>query len=98
MRLVGVFAKLFLFLLILFIIGRAFFFITYFRELSEIRFSEVILSFYHAVPLDISAICFVLALPFLLFLLQLFWNRNFLTFFINAYKIGRAHVWTPVTS
>ena len=85
MRLIGLFAKIFLFLFILFFIGRASFLITYFSEVSEISLTEVFLSFYHAVPLDISAICFALALPYLMLLFQIFWNKNFLTQFINTY-------------
>ena len=83
MRLIGLFAKIFLFLFILFFIGRASFLITYFSEVSEISLTEVFLSFYHAVPLDISAICFALALPYLMLLFQIFWNKNFLTQFIS---------------
>ncbi|HIN38714.1 MAG TPA: LTA synthase family protein [Flavobacteriales bacterium] len=85
MRLIGLFAKPFLFLFLLFTLSRASFLISYSSELIEIGLSNILLSFYHAIPLDISAICYALALPFLLLLFQIFCKKNFLTSFINNY-------------
>jgi len=85
MRLIGIFVKIFVFFLTLFAIGRLVFLMVYFRDLSEIYFPEILLSFLYAIQLDISTALFAISIPFILFIGQLFWNRNFTSSLINAY-------------
>lgn len=59
-------AALFLFWLLFFCCNRLVFLLVQFNEIKSLPFSEIIQCFYFALPLDVSAACYCLAIPFLI--------------------------------
>lgn len=76
-------AKNILFWLLFFAVMRTMFLLVYHSLLVNIRFSEVCAVFYHALSLDISTICYLSAIPLLLFSVQLFFNHKILRILIQ---------------
>lgn len=64
--------KVFLFWILLFFVQRTIFLLFQLNQLSEIKFFEIILCNWHALPLDISTVCYIMFLPTLL----LFFKEN----------------------
>lgn len=57
---------LFLLWLILFLVNRIVFLVLQSAALARLSFAQILLSFYYALPLDVSAACYSCALPFIL--------------------------------
>ncbi len=75
--------------MIIFVITRAVFYIYYFEVFSRegISYSELFQSFWYAIPLDISTACYILALPFLILVIQSFWSPRFLNTINKVYTL-----------
>ena len=80
-------AKNFLFWMLFFVIIRSIFFIFHHSLLVNIGFKEIIATFYYALPLDISTICYLLTIPLLLFSFQLFYNHKIVAIIIRIVVI-----------
>ncbi len=68
-------AKLYFFWLFLFAINRIVFLFIQFNELQGLTFEKIAASFYYALPLDSSAACYSLALPFIVLWIA-WWSRK----------------------
>lgn len=79
------FAKQIIFWLLLFTLGRIVFLIFYSGLLKGIDFISIIALFWHALRLDISAICFITFLPFLLLSIYLFSGKKILLKITKVY-------------
>jgi phosphoglycerol transferase MdoB-like AlkP superfamily enzyme len=79
--------KLFVFLLLLFFVQRVIFLLFRYSELKNISASEMMGLMLPSLQLDISAICYVLIIPFLLLCLHLFIDGN------TVPKILKYYIW-----
>lgn len=70
--------KTYAFWLVFFAVMRIFFMVYYTKQLvlEEVSFGEILLTFVHAIPLDIATISYLAIIPFLIILLALFCNRT----------------------
>ena len=73
-------AKLALFWLCFFTVGRVLFLLAYHDMLAGLPFKEIVGCFPHAFRLDMATFCYLMALPLFLLLMQIvcgsrFWNR-----------------------
>jgi len=74
-----------LFWMFLFFFARFFFIITHFAEASRFSFDTIAQSFLHGLKLDISATGYILVLPFLLMVPQLWLSGNWYRVFMKWY-------------
>lgn len=70
--------KLFIFWLLFFAIFRLLFVIYHHTRIPDSEHSETVLAFFHALPLDISAACAGLVIPYILWSFQQFHKRRFI--------------------
>jgi len=82
-RYFGTLTKSFLFWLLFFFITRSIFLIANYFLLADIAFKEIVAVYYYALSLDISATCYLLSIPLLLFSMQLFYNHRIISIAIR---------------
>ncbi len=99
--------KLFLFIMIFFLSERIIFLLFQVDALKGISFSEILLVFRHSFSMDVASCFAVLIIPFILFSIYIFWQRDFLlkisghyfrviiflSTFINACDIALYETW-----
>ncbi len=72
------FLKQYLFWILFFILGRTIFILGNINELSGTGISEILLTYWYAIYLDISTACYIMSVSFVfLFLSSLFWQKLF---------------------
>lgn len=62
--------RLYIFWMLMFALGRAVFLVVYWNEAVQNGFGITLASFYHAIPLDTSAACYILLLPCFLLMFE----------------------------
>ena len=77
--------KNFLFWMLFFALGRAIFLLFNINSLNNINVGEVLLTFVHALRLDLSTTCYIMSIPFILMTFQLITNKNWLNKLIKIY-------------
>jgi phosphoglycerol transferase MdoB-like AlkP superfamily enzyme len=70
--------RLLIFWLLYFALFRLIFIIYHHTKIPDGQHSETGLSFFYALPLDLSAACFAITIPFLLWVIQQFYKRRFI--------------------
>jgi phosphoglycerol transferase MdoB-like AlkP superfamily enzyme len=70
------FIRYFLFWLLFFFVDRLTFLLINSKKLATVSFTEIVASFYHALPLDLSMIAYILVLPLLSFIFWLLSGRK----------------------
>lgn len=75
-----------LFWLVLFFAARLFFFLSQLKETSGNTFSSVAGAFWHGLQLDISATGYILVIPMLLLIADVFFNGDRIRIFIKSYS------------
>lgn len=80
MRFIRSLLKQFVFWMLLFAFSRLVFYVYYWNVMviENIDISEVLLSFWHAIPLDIATASYLIAFPTLLLFVQTIWNKKWL--------------------
>ena len=78
-----------IFWMLFFAVQRAIFFSYYYQQLKveEIRFGEVLSTFYFALKLDLSTTSYILILPFLLLVIQSFGKVNWANILNKIYTV-----------
>ncbi|MAZ93551.1 MAG: hypothetical protein CMF58_03965 [Lentimicrobiaceae bacterium] len=92
MKFISALLKQFIFWMLLFATTRLIFYIYYWEILNQdgIPLSELLLSFWYAIPLDIATACYILVIPFLLSVIQSYyasWWLNRASFYYNIIVI-----------
>ncbi|MCP4910996.1 MAG: LTA synthase family protein [Bacteroidetes bacterium] len=92
MKFISALLKQFFFWMFLFATTRLIFYVYYWGILNQdgIPISEMLLSFWYAIPLDISTACYILAFPFVLSVIQNFYVSKWLnrtSFYYNIIVI-----------
>lgn len=77
--------KYFGFIIILFLLERIAFLLSFSELLSGISFSEIVATFYHAFHLDCSTACYIFAIPFIFISLQLIIDKPWIDIVIKTY-------------
>ncbi len=87
MRIIINLVKQLLFWLIVFSVQRIIFLFYYLKllKVDHIHIGEVLQSFYHALSLDISTACYILVIPFFIYLVQRFYTIKWLNVFHKIY-------------
>lgn len=76
-----------IFWLLFFAIGRVLFLLANISLLSEIGFTDIILTFFYSIKLDFSAACYLTVIPFVLLTIQLAFNAKWINFVLKIYML-----------
>ncbi|HYV92263.1 MAG TPA: sulfatase-like hydrolase/transferase [Chitinophagales bacterium] len=79
--------KIFLYWLLIFFINRLAFIIFFHKKFSGISFIQVIATFIHGFKLDVSMMCYIVAIPVFMLIVQQFFRFNFFKAFLFIYSI-----------
>ena len=77
--------KFYFFWLLVFFINRLVFILYFIKDLKTVGVKNTLLSFAYGLRLDLSAAAYLFALPFLVFIIQVFFKRNFFSAFLKIY-------------
>lgn len=77
--------KNFLFWMLFFALGRAIFLLFNISSLNNINVGEILLTFVHALRLDLSTTCYIMVIPFIIMTCQLITNKNWLNKLLKIY-------------
>lgn len=90
----------FIFWIIVFFLSRAIFLVYYNQSIANefISFNEILLCFWHALPLDISTACYILIFPFLLSIINYFAGAKWINHINLVYSFIILLVFLLITS
>ena len=77
--------KLYLFWVIVFFINRLVFILYFIKDFKPAGVKNTLLSFVYGLRLDFSAAAYLFAVPFLVFIIQMFFRKNFFSSFFKIY-------------
>ena len=77
--------KLYFFWIVVFFINRLIFIVYFINSFKAAGIKNTLLSFIYGLRLDFSAAAYLFATPFLVFILQTFFTKNFYTVFLKIY-------------
>ncbi len=92
--------KQFLFWMALFAVSRLIFFIYYsgIISLENIDFNDVLMSFWYALPLDISTACYIIVIPFLILFMQSLFKKQWFSYINLVYSVIVLLVYILITT
>jgi phosphoglycerol transferase MdoB-like AlkP superfamily enzyme len=77
--------KLYLFWVVVFFINRLVFILYFIKDFKPAGVKNTLLSFVYGLRLDFSAAAYLFAVPFLVFIIQMFFRKNFFSSFFKIY-------------
>ena len=100
MRIIVSLIKQFLFWMLVFAVSRMVFYIYYsgILTIESIDISDVFISFWYALPLDIATASYILVLPFIVLTIQTYWNTKWLNYINLCYTIFVLFVYISITT
>src|SRR5437763_1979469 len=77
--------KLYFFWIVVFFINRLVFVVYFLKDFKAAGVKNTLLSFIYGLKLDLSAAAYLFVIPFLVYILQVFFKRNFYSAFLKIY-------------